>query len=105
MINFVKCASLHVNYLPYIKVCNYITEDDLSVGRNMYAFDGIIRLHRISVVRQHVHTVIYFFTYLLFWVYKFSMNGVKVCLKHISNIPLKFRLRNDVVKMYFNEMS
>lgn len=31
--------------------------------------------------------------------------GGKVCLKHISKIPLKCRLRNDVIKMYFNEMS
>ena len=33
------------------------------------------------------------------------MNGGTVCLKHISNIQLKFRVRNNVVKMYFNEMS
>jgi hypothetical protein len=66
MSTFVNGASLHANYLPYVIVCNYITESDLSIVQNMYAFEGIKRLRRISFVRQHVNNVIIYFFKLIY---------------------------------------
>jgi hypothetical protein len=101
----------------------------------MYILEGIKRLHRIPVIRLNLNTLIIdfrlIFCFGLYYTYKkfsglvppsilWRQSGIfcidlrinvagteerYVCLEHISKAPLKLRLRNDVVEMYFNEMS